>query len=50
MSGFGGFSKIGGNNPANPIYTGNVGNIQQPNVNPQSASADGYIAQATNDL
>ena len=45
MSGFGGFNKIGGNNPANTIPTGNVGNIQQPNVDPQPANVGGEEPQ-----
>ena len=45
MSGFGGFNKIGGNNPANIIYTGNVENIQQPNVDPQPVNVVGVEPQ-----
>jgi hypothetical protein len=45
MSGFGGFNKIGGNNPANTIPTGNVGNIRQPNVDPQPANVGGVQPQ-----
>jgi len=45
MSGFGNFNKIGGNNPANIIYTDNVENIQQPNVDPQPVNVGGEEPQ-----